>query len=59
MSGFLIGPQQVAVDLWITPQTFELVRAVVVEPEADEPSIWQIDFSDFNTAVDITPPIDS
>lgn len=57
MSGNLIGPQPVTVDLWIAPDTFELVRAVVVEPEADDSSIWQIDFSDFDTAVPITPPI--
>ncbi len=58
MSGTLIGPQPVTVELWIAPETFELVRVVVTEPEpaAGEPSIWQVDFANFGEVVDIQPP---
>ncbi|MCL4261780.1 MAG: LppX_LprAFG lipoprotein [Anaerolineae bacterium] len=59
MSGTLIGPQPVTVALWIAPETFELVRVVVTEPEpvAGEPSIWQVDFANYGEVVDIQPPI--
>lgn len=59
MSGTLIGPQPVTVELWIAPETFELVRVVVTEPEpaAGEPSIWQVDFANYGEVVDIQPPI--
>jgi hypothetical protein len=58
MSNQLIGPETVTADLWITPDTFELVRAILVEPEPefDEPSTWQVDFTQFDQAVDIQPP---
>lgn len=56
MSGTLIGPATVEAELWIAPETFELVRAVIVEPEAEEPSIWQVDFSAFDQIVEIEPP---
>jgi len=59
MSGFLIGPREVSVQLWIAPETFELIRAVVTEPEPDseeEFSIWQIDFSNYGELVEIEPP---
>lgn len=59
MSGTLIGPQPVTVELWIAPETFELVRVVVTEPEpeAGEPSIWQVDFANFGEVVAIEPPV--
>ncbi|MBX3055925.1 MAG: LppX_LprAFG lipoprotein [Anaerolineae bacterium] len=59
MSGTLIGPQAVTVAMWIRPETFELVRVVVTEPEpaAGEPSIWQVDFANYGEVVDIQPPI--
>ena len=58
MSGTLIGPQDVTVEMWIAPETFELVRVLVTEPEpaAGEPSIWQVDFANFGDVVDIQPP---
>lgn len=58
MSGTLIGPQAVTADLWIAPESFELVRAIVTEPEAEEPSIWQVDFSEFGEVVPISPPVE-
>lgn len=58
MSGTLIGPQPVTAELWIVPETFELVRIVVTEPEAEasEPSIWQVDFSGYDEVIEIQPP---
>jgi len=59
MSGTLIGPDTVTAELWITPDTFELVRILVTEPvpDSDEPSLWQVDFSQFNQVVEIAPPV--
>lgn len=58
MSGGLIGPHPVTVKLWIAPETFELYRALVTDPGegADEPGIWQVDFTNFDQAVTIEPP---
>ncbi len=60
MSGWLIGPQPVTVTLWIRPETFALVQAEVVEPEpdAEEPSVWLVSFSQFGQTVTIEPPFD-
>lgn len=59
MSGYLIGPAQVDIQLWIRPDTFELVRIVVTEPEPDDEdleSIWQVDMSNYDELIDIEPP---
>ena len=59
MSGFLIGPEQVGIQLWVRPETFELVRIVVREPEPDSEegeSIWQVDISHYDELIDIQPP---
>jgi hypothetical protein len=58
MSYGLIGPEQLDVRLWVMPGTFELVRAVLTEANSgdDEPSVWQVDFSEFGRVADITPP---
>ena len=58
MSGTLIGPDPVTAELWITPDTYELTRILVTEPvpDSDEPSLWQVDFSQFNQTVEIKPP---
>ena len=61
MSGFLIGPDDLTFTLWIAPDSFELIRVVVTDPpdagsDADEASIWQVDFSEFGQVVDIEPP---
>jgi hypothetical protein len=57
-SGGLIGPQAVDVTLWIAPESYEIIRIVVTEPEADatEPSVWQLDFSQYDQEVAIEPP---
>ncbi|MEM7111509.1 MAG: LppX_LprAFG lipoprotein [Chloroflexota bacterium] len=59
MSNGLIGPDSVQVRLWIAPETFELHRIIATEPvaDADEPSIWQVDFSEFDRVVEIAPPV--
>ncbi len=59
MSGTLIGPDSVEVTMWIEPETFFIHRIVAVEPVPDnaEPSVWQVDFSQFGTAFAIEPPV--
>jgi hypothetical protein len=59
MSGYLIGPEQVGIQLWIQPETFELVRIVVREPEPNSEegeSIWQVDISHYDELIDIQAP---
>ena len=59
MSGFLIGPERVTMQLWIAPETFELVRLVVREPEPgseEGESIWQVDITKYDELIDIQPP---
>jgi lipoprotein LprG len=58
MSYGLIGPETMRVKLWIAPETFELHRALVTDPNQDgeEPTIWQVDFSEFGRVVKIEPP---
>lgn len=58
MSYAMIGPQPMDIQLWIAPQTFELYRILITEPTADpaDPTIWQLDFWNFNTPVTIAPP---
>jgi predicted small lipoprotein YifL len=58
MSYEMIGPETMDVQLWIAPETFELYRAIIIEPTSNpsEPTIWQLDFWDFNTPVTIDPP---
>lgn len=58
MSGTLIGPQPVTAELWIAPETFELIRVVVTEPasESGAASVWQVDFSGFDEVIEIQPP---
>ncbi len=58
MSGTLIGPESVTADLWIHPETFDLIRVVIIEPvsDRDEPSIWQVDLGQFDNVVEIVPP---
>jgi hypothetical protein len=58
MSYGLIGPEQLQAKLWIMPESFELVRAVISENNSgeEEPSLWQVDFTELGRVVDITPP---
>jgi hypothetical protein len=60
MSGYLIGPEPVEMQLWIAPETYELVRIRLREPEPNHEeleSVWQIDFSNYEQLIDIQPPI--
>ena len=59
MSGSLIGPDPVQVTMWIEPETFFIHRIVAVEPVpgSEEPSVWQVDFSQFDAAFTIEPPV--
>jgi lipoprotein LprG len=52
----MIGPEPVEVVLWIAPWTYELHRVTFTEPGAQESTMWQIDFWDFDQTVDIEPP---
>jgi hypothetical protein len=59
MSGRLIGPDEMTFSAWVLPETFELIRVVVTDPPetgAEEPTIWQLDFSEFGRVVPIEPP---
>lgn len=58
MSYGLIGPEALTARLWIMPESFELVRAVITEANSgeEEPSVWQVEFSELGRVVDIRPP---
>ena len=57
MSYGLIGPDLMDVKLWIDPETFDIHRIMITQSRADdEPTIWQLDFWDFDKTLDITPP---
>jgi hypothetical protein len=58
MSYGLIGPENLQVKLWIAPETFELHRALITDPNSDgeESTLWQVDFLEFDRVVDIEPP---
>jgi hypothetical protein len=54
----MMGPDSMKVQLWIKPETFELYRMLITDPkpDADEPSVWQMDFWDFDQPIEISPP---
>lgn len=58
MSYAMIGPETLDVQLWVAPETFELYRVLLTEPTADpaSPTVWQLDFWDFDVPVEIAPP---
>jgi lipoprotein LprG len=59
MSGGLIGPAAADAQLWVMPETFELVRVILTEPTEnaeDSPSIWQVDFVNYDQTIEIEPP---
>ena len=59
MSGFLIGPEDVRMQLWITPETYELVRIVLWEPEPsyeEGQTVWTVDITNYDELIDIQPP---
>lgn len=59
LSSGLIGPGQLGIQLWIAPESFELYRAIIRDPRnggEEEVSVWQVDFSEFDEVVEISPP---
>jgi hypothetical protein len=59
LSQGLISPDRLRVQLWIAPDTFELVRVVLdtgLSGETEETTVWQVDFRDFDQTVEISPP---
>ena len=58
MSYGLIGPERVSVQLWVAPETFDLYRAVIIEPATpgSDKTTWQVDFWDLGKQVDIQLP---
>jgi hypothetical protein len=58
MSYGTIGPQTMSIRLWIAPETFELYRVLITDPSqgGEEPTIWQVDFRQFDQTIEIEPP---
>ncbi len=58
MSGGLIEAETAVIQLWITPKTFDLRRAIITEPMADgeEDRVWQVDFEYEGETAVIEPP---
>jgi lipoprotein LprG len=54
----MISPETMTVKLWIAPDTFELYRMQITEEATggDEPTVWKVDFWDYNHIVEIVPP---
>jgi hypothetical protein len=54
----LIGPEKIAVRLWIEPETFYLRRMSMAEAAApdEEPTVWLVDLWDFGQVVEIQTP---
>lgn len=56
----LIDAQPLEIELWISPGDFALHRAIIADPaneSAEEGTIWQFDFWDFGSTIEILPPI--
>jgi hypothetical protein len=56
----MIGPKEMDIELWVAPETFELhqLRITHEAADADEPTIWLVEFWDFDGDFDIHPPIE-
>jgi len=54
----MIGPETMDLSLYVAPDTFELYRLNIIHhrPEAEEDTLWQIDFWDFDRPLNIVPP---
>jgi len=54
----MIGPGTLEISLYIAPETFELYRLNIVDhrPDAEEDTLWQLDFWNFDQSMDIVPP---
>lgn len=61
MSYSKIGPETMAIQMWIAPESFELYRVLITDPSegGDEPTIWQVDFRQFDQTIEIAPPPDA
>ncbi|MFZ0546013.1 MAG: LppX_LprAFG lipoprotein [Candidatus Promineifilaceae bacterium] len=59
MSYGTIGPDTMSIQLWIAPETFELYRVLITDPSrgGEEPTIWQVDFREFDKTIEIEPPV--
>lgn len=60
MSGGLIGPAAVNAQLWVMPNTFELVRVILTEPatgDDESPNVWQVNFANYDQEIEIEPPL--
>jgi hypothetical protein len=55
----MMGPDSMDLRLWIAPETFDLVRLKITDPQPDqtEATFWQIDFWDFDRVAEISPPV--
>jgi hypothetical protein len=58
MSYSKIGPETMAIQMWIAPETFELYRVLITDPSqgSQEPTIWQVDFRQFDETIEIVAP---
>lgn len=58
MSDGLLSDQSKKVTVWIAPDTFHLRRALLAEPAngVDEPTTWQVDLTQYDQPVTVTPP---
>lgn len=58
MSYGLIGPEQMDVELWIDPLSFDVIRVLIshLQPGNTEATLWQVDFWNFDKVVAIEPP---
>lgn len=54
----LIDPETMNAELWITPDTYEIQRIILIE-HSDDPEktrTWQLDFWDYDLDLEINPP---
>ncbi len=68
LSWGMIGPESMAAQLWVDPETFDLYRVQLEEPTnapdaptpaAGDPTaatLWKVDFLQFNQPLEILPP---
>jgi hypothetical protein len=59
LSAGLIDDETLGVELWITPESYELHRLVITDPANSAEGVdttWQMDFWNFGTIADIQPP---
>ena len=59
LSNGLIGPDEMDIQIWIDPKTFDLHRVVLSEHlgDTEKERFWQFDFWDFDKTEGINPPI--